>query len=322
LTRYILRRLLQAVPIVIGVLVVNFLILKLAPGDIVDILAGEAGVATPEYVAELRARFGLDQPVHVQLLAYLAKALSFDLGYSFRHNQPVAALIMSRVPATLIVMAASTTIAVGLGIVLGVLAARNVNRPLDTAISILALLCYATPLFWIGLMMIVLFSVELGWLPSGGFSSLGVAMSAPARALDIARHALMPSVALALFYLALYTRLTRASMLDALTQDYVRLARAKGLAEGRVAFRHALANAILPTVTMTGVQINTLLGGAVLVETVFAWPGIGRLAFEAVFTRDHNLLLGILYISSVLVITINLAVDLLYAWLDPRIEVA
>jgi peptide/nickel transport system permease protein len=320
--RYVARRVPQAIPVLIGVAIVSFLILKLAPGDIADILAGESGTTTPEYAAELRARFGLDQPVWLQLWNYLTKAATLDLGYSQRFGMPVIELIASRVPATLIVMAASTVLAVVVGTLLGVVAARFVNRPIDTAISVVALLCYATPLFWIGLMMIVLFSVELGWLPSSGFETLGVANKGSfARTLDIARHAAMPSVALALFYLAVYARLTRASMLETLSQDYVKLARAKGISETRVALRHALPNAILPTVTMTGVQINTLLGGAVLVETVFAWPGIGRLAYEAVFTRDHNLLIGILLISSVLVITINLVVDLLYAWLDPRIEV-
>ena len=319
--RYVARRVPQAIPVLIGVAIVSFMILKLAPGDIADILAGESGTTTPEYAAELRARFGLDQPVWLQLWNYLAKAATLDLGYSQRHGMPVIELIGGRIPATLIVMAASTVLAVVVGTLLGVVAARFVNRPIDTVISVVALLCYATPLFWIGLMMIVLFSVQLGWLPSGGFETLGVAKSGLARTLDIARHAAMPSVTLALFYLAVYARLTRASMLETLSQDYVKLARAKGISETRVALRHALPNAILPTVTMTGVQINTLLGGAVLVETVFAWPGIGRLAYEAVFTRDHNLLIGILLISSVLVISINLIVDLLYAWLDPRIEV-
>ena len=321
IARFILRRALQSIPVVIGIAIVSFLILKLAPGDIVDIMAGEAGSATPEYIAELRRHFGLDQPVYVQLWNYLAKAAMFDLGFSQRHRMPVLELIAGRIPATLIVMAASTVVAVGLGTILGVLAARFVNKPTDAVISVVALVCYATPLFWIGLMMIVLFSVKLGWLPSGGFETLGVQGSGLARMLDIARHAVMPSVALALFYLAVYTRLTRASMLDTLTQDYVKLARSKGLSERRVALRHALPNAILPTVTMTGVQINALFGGAVLVETVFAWPGVGRLAYEAVFTRDHNLLIGILLVSSLAVIVINLIVDLVYAWLDPRIDI-
>lgn len=321
IARFILRRALQSIPVLIGIAIVSFLILKLAPGDIVDIMAGEAGSATPEYIAELRRHFGLDQPVYVQLWSYLTKAATFDLGFSQRHRMPVVELIAGRIPATLIVMATSTVVAVGLGTLLGVLAARFVNKPTDAVISVVALVCYATPLFWIGLMMIVLFSVKLGWLPSGGFETLGLQSSGLARMVDIARHAVMPSVALALFYLAVYTRLTRASMLDTLTQDYVKLARSKGLSERRVALRHALPNAILPTVTMTGVQINALLGGAVLVETVFAWPGVGRLAFEAIFTRDHNLLIGILLVSSLLVIVINLIVDLIYAWLDPRIDI-
>jgi len=319
--RYAGRRLLQAVPIIFGILVINFLVLQLAPGDVVDVLAGEAGASTPEYVADLRARFGLDRPVPVQLFYYLVNAAQLDLGYSFRHGVPVVYLIAQHVPATLLLMATSTVLAVGLGIVLGVLAARFVNRPPDTIISILSLLCYATPLFWIGLMMIVLFSVELKVLPSGGFQSLGVEMTGWGRVVDIAWHTIQPAIALSLFYLALYTRLTRASMLEVYGQDYVRTAFAKGLNARRVAFKHVLWNAILPTVTMAGVQVSSLLGGAVLVETVFAWPGIGRLAYEAVHHRDFNLLLGILFMTSTMVILINLMVDLIYAWLDPRIEV-
>lgn len=318
--RYAGRRLLQAIPIILGILIINFLILQLAPGDVVDVLAGEAGAATAEYMAELRERFGLDRPVPVQLFHYLLNAVQLDLGYSFRHGMPVVKLIASHIPPTLLLMATSTLLAVGLGIVLGVVAARFVNRPPDTIISILSLVCYATPLFWIGLMMIVFFSVELRLLPSGGFQTLGVRMSGMERIVDIAWHTIQPAVALSLFYLALYTRLTRASMLEVYGQDYVRTAFAKGLNARRVAFKHVLWNAILPTVTMAGIQVSALLGGAVLVETVFAWPGIGRLAYEAVHQRDFNLLLGILFMTSAMVILINLLVDILYAWLDPRIE--
>jgi peptide/nickel transport system permease protein len=320
MARFVARRLAQAVPTVLLIGIVNFLVLQLTPGDIVDVLAGEAGAATPEYVAMLRARFGLDQPLLVQLGHYVAGVLRLDLGYSFRHNTTVVQLILQRLPATLLLMLVSIAVAVAAGVVLGTLAARHVNRPVDGAISLLALLSYATPTFWIGLMLIVLFSVKLGWLPTGGMMTIGAALSPLDRALDIAHHLVLPGLSLALFYAAIYVRLMRASMLEVYGQDYVRTAHAKGLGEGQVTMRHVLRNALLPVVTMVGVQIGSLLGGSVLVESVFGWPGLGRLAFESVQTRDYNLLLGILFMSSLLVIAVNLVVDLLYAALDPRIE--
>ena len=318
---YLIRRLLQAVPIVAGIAVFNFCLLQLAPGDVADVLAGEAGGATPEYMAQMRTKFGLDQPVPVQLGKYLLNVAQLDLGYSFRHNMPVIDLVLSRLPATLLLMVAAIAVAFGLGIVLGVTAARNVNRPIDTIISVGALLAYATPIFWIGLMMILLFSVKLGWLPSSGMNTVGADLSLAGHALDVARHMVLPTVALGLFFMALYTRLMRASMLEVYGLDYVVTARAKGLSETRVAFRHVLRNALLPMVTMLGLQVGSMLGGSVLVETVFGWPGLGRLAFEAVFQRDNNLLLGILMLSSVLVVIVNIVIDLLYARLDPRIDI-
>jgi peptide/nickel transport system permease protein len=320
--RFLARRVAQAVPTVLVIIVVNFLVLHLTPGDVVDVLAGEAGAATPEYVAMLRQRFGLDQPLWSQLLHYVLGVARLDLGFSFRHNTSVVRLALDRLPATLLLMGVSIGLAVALGVALGVTAARRVNRPADGVIAILALLSYATPTFWIGLMFIVLFSVKLGWLPTGGMMTVGVPMGPLARAVDVLHHLVLPALSLALFYAAIYTRLMRAAMLEVAGQDYVRTARAKGIPESRVTVRHVLRNALLPLVTMVGVQVGSLLGGSVLVETVFGWPGLGRLAFEAVQQRDYNLLLGILFLSSLLVIAVNIAVDLLYAALDPRIELA
>ncbi len=318
--RFLLRRLLQAVPIVLGIAIFNFLLLHLAPGDAADVLAGEAGGASPEYVAQLKAKFGLDQPLPIQLGRYLAQVATFDLGFSFRHNMPVASLIADRLPATLLLMLVAVAVAFALGIVLGITAARHVRRPVDALVSVLALLAYATPIFWIGLMMILVFSVQREWLPSSGMQTIGADLTGWASLVDVGRHLVLPAVTLSLFYLALYTRLMRASMLEVYGQDFVTTARAKGLDERRVAYRHVFRNALLPMVTMLGLQVGSMLGGSVLVETVFGWPGLGRLAFEAVFQRDHNLLLGILLMSSLLVVAVNLAVDLVYARLDPRIE--
>jgi len=320
--RFLARRLAQAVPSVLLIVVVNFLVLHLTPGDIVDVLAGEAGAATPEYVAMLRQRFGLDRPLMSQLGSYVWGVATLDLGYSFRHNTSVLRLMLDRLPATLILMGSSLSLAVALGVVFGVTAARHVNRPVDGAIGVMVLLSYATPTFWIGLMLIVLFSVKLGWLPTGGMMTIGAGLAGPAKLFDIVHHLILPAASLALFYAAIYTRLMRASMLEVSGLDYVRTARAKGISERRVIYGHALRNALLPLLTVVGVQLGSLLGGSVLVESVFGWPGLGRLAFEAVQQRDYNLLLGILLMSSLLVIAVNLLIDLLYAVLDPRIELA
>ena len=321
MTRYIVRRLLQAIPAIFGIIVINFFVLHLAPGDAADVLAGEAGAATEAYMEQLRATFGLDQPLYVQLYEYTANIVQFNLGYSFRHNMPVFDLIVDRLPATLWLMLSAIFLAIGLGILLGVTSARFVNTTIDRVISVLALLCYSTPVFWIGLMMIVLFSVQLGWLPSGGFETIGAEHTGIERLLDILKHTLMPALSLSLFYLAVYARLMRASMLEVYRLDFVTTAHAKGLSPTRVAFKHVLRNALLPVVTMAGLHLGALLGGAVVVEVVFSWPGIGRLAFDAILQRDFNLLLSILVLSSVLVILANLAVDLIYARLDPRIEI-
>lgn len=306
----------------IAIAVMNFLLLQLVPGDLADVIAGEAGAATPEYMESLRAQFGLDQPVLIQLWNYISHLVRFDLGYSFRHNMPVTDLLFERLGPTLLLMGTSLLLAVFTGILLGVLSTRKINGFLDTTIAVAALVAFATPIFWSGLMAIILFSATLGWLPSGGFEKIGSGLTGFERALDIGKHMVMPVLSLFLFFTAAYTRLMRASMLEVLGQDYVTTARAKGLSESTVIFKHALRNALLPIITMIGLQMGALIGGSVLVETVFSWPGIGRLAFEAVFQRDLNVLLGILYLSSVVVLLANLLVDLAYALLDPRIEVA
>ena len=320
--RYIIRRLFQAVPIVLAIIVLNFFLLNMAEGDAVDVLAGEAGSATPEYMAELRAKFGLDQPLPVQLLVYLKNIISLDLGYSFRHDMPVSVLIVDRFWPTLLLMVSTIILAVLFGILLGLLAAINLNTWKDAVISVFALITYATPLFWVGLMMIVVFSINLRWFPTSGMENIAAFYEGFDRFVDITHHLVLPTITLSLFYLALYTRLMRASMLEQYGQDYVVTARAKGLPERRITFGHVLRNALLPVVTMAGVQVGALIGGSVIVESVFAWPGLGMLAFESLFARDLNLLLGIFIISSVLVVVVNLIVDVIYCFLDPRIEVS
>jgi peptide/nickel transport system permease protein len=318
--RYVARRLALAVPTLVTIVVLNFALVHLAPGDAADVLAGEAGSATPQYMAQLRQKFGLDQPLPVQLAVYLRQVATLDLGYSFRHGMSVTDLIATRLGPTLLLMLTVLALSVGFGVLLGAIAARNLNRWRDNAISLVAVLAYATPVFWAGLMLIVVFSIKLGWFPVSGMESVAAFYEGWARVADIAHHLVLPALTLTLFYLALYTRLMRASVLDQYAMDYVVTARAKGLTERQIAWRHVLRNAALPVLTMAGVQVGALLGGSVVVETVFAWPGLGLLAYESLFARDINLLLGIFFVSACLVVVVNLAVDVLYAQLDPRIE--
>lgn len=319
--RLVGQRLLKAIPLILAIVICNFVLLKLAPGDAAEVLAGEAAAGTAEYLDELRARFGLDQPVHMQLWHYIVKLATLDLGFSFRHNETVLSLILDRLPATLLLMFSGMGLAVVVGAALGILASQRVNQLRDNIISVFAILSFSVPVFWLGLMLIVVFSVNLGWFPAGGMETMASGKRGVVRMLDILQHMVMPVTTLGLFYVALYTRVMRASMLEVFNQDFVTTARAKGLSESRITLRHVFRNALLPMVTLIGVQFGTLLGGSVLVETVFSWPGLGRLAFEAVFQRDINLLLGILLMCSVLVVLSNILVDVMYSQLDPRIRI-
>ena len=315
------RTALQAVPTVIGILILNFFLLRLTPGDAADVLAGEAGAATVETLAALKSKFGLDLPAFQQLASYLNNLAHFSLGVSPRYNQPVAELIAARLPNTLSLMGLALVFALVIGVTLGALMATFAGRPTDRVLSVVALLFYSIPSFWIGLMLIVLFSVKLGWLPTGGAETIGANLTGWDAVLDRARYQILPAFSLALFYVAIYARLTRDDMIEVRAQDHVRTARAKGLSPYAVTRDHVLRNALIPVTTMAGIHLAGLMGGAVVVETVFSWPGLGRLAYEAVMGRDFHVLLGILLLSSLLVVAVNAAIDILQAWLDPRIEV-
>lgn len=320
--KFVVRRILQALPVLLAIVVLNFLLLQMADGDAADVLAGEAGSATPEYLAQLRAKFGLDQPWYIQLARYVGNIVQLDLGHSFRHDMPVAKLVMDRLGPTLLLMIPTLAIAVSLGCFLGLIAATGLNTWRDTLISVFALVSYATPLFWVGLMLIVVFSIRLDLVPTSGMETIGMFYEGWDRVRDIAWHMILPVITLSLFYLATYTRLMRASLLEQSGMDYTVTARAKGVTERRIIYKHVLRNALLPVVTIAGVQVGSILGGSVIVESVFSWPGLGMLAYEALFARDLNLLLGIFFICSVLVIVANLLIDLLYTFLDPRIELS
>jgi peptide/nickel transport system permease protein len=318
--RYIGRRLVQAVPTILVIVTLNFLLVHLAPGNAADVLAGESGSATPQYMAYLRHQFGLDQPLYVQYLDYLKNVVTLELGYSFRVGMAVRDLILQRLGPTLLLMGTTIVLSIGVGILLGLVAAGRPNSLRDNVISIFALVAYATPLFWVGLMFIVLFSIHLGWLPTSGMTNIAAFYTGWRKVGDVARHLVLPAITLSLFYMALYVRLMRSSMLEQSGMDYVVTARSKGLTERAITWRHVLRNASLPVVTMAGVQVGNLLGGSVVVETVFGWPGIGLLAFRALFARDLNLLLGIFFVAACLVIIVNIIVDVIYSVLDPRIR--
>jgi peptide/nickel transport system permease protein len=318
---FILRRLGKAIVVILGIAIVNFVLIRLAPGDPATVMAGEAGAADEKFVQQLREEFGLDRPFYEQLAIYVKQVATLDLGYSYRQRRTVASLIFDRLPNTLLLTGTAYVLALGLGILLGVLAAGRVGRWTDSVITVLALAFYATPIFWTGLMGILLFSITLNWLPAFGNITVGANLKGAAYVLDVAKHLILPASTLALFYVATYARITRASMLEVASLDFVKTARAKGLPPGRITRAHILRNAVLPVITLAGIQAGQVIGGSILIETVFAWPGIGRLAFDALLQRDYSLLLGVFLLTSVMVILFNLVTDLVYSLVDPRIEV-
>jgi len=319
--KFLLIRLIKAIMVLLAVTVFSFGLIRAAPGDPATVLAGEQGAVDPEFLDRVRARYGLDRPMHEQLFKYVAGIAVLDFGDSYQHNRPVIDLIAERLPATLLLTMTAFVLALLGGVAMGVTAAKHVGKWPDAVITVAALIFFALPLFWVGLMFILLFSVQLGLLPAFGMATIGTDMSLLGRALDVGWHLIMPAATLGLLYLATYTRMTRASVLEVMDLDFVRTARAKGLGERRIWRRHILKNAILPIITLASLQAGHLVGGAVLTETVFAWPGIGRLAFDALLQRDYNLLLAIFIVASAFVVFFNLVADLVYSLADPRIEV-
>ncbi len=317
-----LSRLLHGVALVIAVVVLNFVLVHTAPGDPVETVAGASGGMNETLKAQLRHEYGLDQPLHRQLLVYVGKVATGDLGHSYYFNLPVSGLILERVGPTLLLVLTSVLGAFLIGTTLGVLSARRPNGWLSQAINVVSLVGFAAPVFWTGMMLVVLLASLLPVFPISGLRDADASGGGLRGALDVAHHLVLPAVTLALVYLAQYSRLARASMLDVLGADYIRTARAKGLADRVVLYKHALRNAVLPVVTVLGLQFGNVLAGAILVETVFNWPGLGRLAFESVLRRDYPTILGLLLFSSVVVIVMNQLTDFCYRLIDPRIRTA
>jgi peptide/nickel transport system permease protein len=302
--QYVVKRLLSTIPVLLGISLLLFFMLRMLPGDPAQVLAGQ--MASVEDVKLIRHQLGLDRPIIVQYGLFLSRLVRFDLGRSARTQNPVIREVWARLPNTVLLAVAAITLACLFGIPAGIIAAVRPYTWIDYLFTSMALFGISMPVFWLGLMLVVIFSVVLQWLPAGGTGSW--------------KHMILPSFTLAAFVVAFITRMTRASMIEVLSQDYTTTARSKGLKEQVVIMKHALKNALIPIITVVGLQFGLLLGGAVLTETVFAWPGIGRLIVDSILARDYPVIQGTILIFGLLYILVNLFVDMIYAFIDPRIR--
>lgn len=317
---YVMRRLGYGLVMILAVVVLNFLLIRIAPGDPAEMIAGEMGGISAELLNDIRISYGLDQSVWVQLWIYLKQIAQLDLGTSFFFDKPVAELIGARLWPTLLLVLSAQIMSIIVGTVLGALAARNPRGIMSNFVGVFSLLGYALPVFWTGIMLIILFASWIPIFPVQGMTSARFDGGSLAYALDVLHHLALPSLTLAIIFLAQYARISRASMIDVLGADYVRTARAKGVSERRVVFWHALRNAILPLLTVAGLQFGNLISGALLVETVFNWPGMGTLAFESILRRDYPTVMGVLIVGAVMVVVANILTDISYRFADPRIR--
>jgi peptide/nickel transport system permease protein len=317
-TRLLLRRALLALPLVFAVVALTFFFIRLAPGDPAQILAGDA--PTAEFLAQVRAEYGLDQPVWTQFLAFLGKALTGDFGTSLYTRQPVFTVILERFPATVLMTGTAMVVASIAGILVGVSSAKRAGSHADTLISGASLLGYSMPGFWVGQLLVLLFAVSLDWFPATGMEAARASYTGWRHIEDVAWHMVLPVTTLAVFLLTMIARFTRAAMIDALDQDYVLVAEAKGASRNRILWHHAFRNACVTTITVIGLEFGAVLAGAVVVEIVFGWPGLGRLFYDAIYRRDFPLLTGAFMFSSLIVIAVNTVSDVACALLDPRIR--
>jgi peptide/nickel transport system permease protein len=314
------KRLAYAVGLILAVLSINFMLIHAAPGDPAMVIAGEMGGADAATLEQIRKTYGLDRPLGEQYLTYITRAAQGDLGQSYLYNQPVTDLILQRLPATILLVLSALLTAIAVGTIVGVWASRRPHSVGSGAVTVLSLVGYSMPTFWTGILLVILFGKIIPIMPIAGMRDVRIYGGWWVTSLDILHHLVLPAFTLAIVYMAQYSRLSRASMLEVLSSDYIRTARAKGLAERLVIWKHALRNALMPVVTIAGLQFGNLVSGAVLVETVFSWPGLGTLAFDSILGRDYPTLLGVLFFSSVLVILANQLTDLTYRWIDPRLR--
>ena len=315
----IVNRLVYAFILLFAVLVLNFTLMHLAPGDVADTISQSMGGADEELLIEIRKDYGLDQPYFQQLATYIGKVLRFDLGHSFFFNEPVSKLVLERIPATLLLVITAQILALLLGVVLGVYSARKPNGMMSHFVTFFALFGYSAPVFWTGILLLIAFSLQIPLFPVAGMRDVTIEGNFWIHAIDVMKHMVLPVVTLASIFLALYSRLARATMIETLGTDFVRTARAKGLPERQVVYKHALRNSLSPVVTLAGLQFSAVVSGAVLVEAVFSWPGLGTLAFQSIIARDTPTILGILFFSALVVIIGNLLTDLALRFVDPRV---
>ncbi len=316
---YVLRRLIAAVPLVFAVVIFNFILIHAAPGDPVLLLTGEY-TPTPELRAAIEEKFGLNKPLGEQILLYVGYILRGDLGESIKFRRPVLTVIGERIGPTFLLMGISITMSIALGVLLGVAAARRPNSTIDSLASSLSVFGWSIPIFWLAQLLMIVFAVNLRMFPTTGMTSVKEPLIGLAQVLDVMWHLFLPSLTIALLRTAQTFRLTRASMLEVLGQDFILTARSKGLSERTTLFKHALKNAMRPIITMTGLQFGTMLAGATMVEIVYSWPGMGRLIYEAAIARDYPLLMGVYFLSSLLVFVANLVTDIVHAFYDPRVR--
>ncbi len=319
---HVATRLAYSIPLFIAVIVVNFVLIHLSPGDPVSTLIGEGTQASEKFVNEVRQSYGLDRPLVEQLLRYVWKAATGDLGYSFYYREPVFSVIAARVWPTLLLMGTALIFSSLLAVVLGVASALRPYSLLDQIVTVTGLIGYSLPAFWLGILFMMAFSLKIQAFPMGGIESLRYELVGFSRALDVAWHLVLPAVTLSAVLIPIVMRMARASMLDVLRMDFIATARAKGLRNRTVILKHALRNAMLPVITVIGFNFGYLLAGAALIETVFSWPGIGRLLLEAIRARDTPVILGVLLVASLGVVVANLITDVVYGFLDPRIREA
>jgi peptide/nickel transport system permease protein len=315
----ICRRFFATIPLLLAVIVVNFAVIHLAPGDPIQALIGDYP-APPEYVEKLKHELGLDRSMPAQLGTYLEKVVQGDLGYSFANRRPVSELILERVKNTLLLVGTALTLASIAGILLGVSAARSRGSWTDRITTLLSMIGFSVPVFWLAQILIVLFAVHFRWLPSNGIESTRDEFEGWRHVLDVAEHMILPVIALGMRYMVTTARLTRASVLEVLSSEYIVTAKAKGVSPRAVLYKHALPNALLPVATSIGHNFGYVLAGSALVETVFGWPGIGRLLYDSMSTRDTPVILGIFMVGAVVAVVANLATDIAYGFLDPRIR--
>lgn len=320
LLAFALQRLGYALVLIFAVLAINFALIHAAPGDPALVIAGEMGGADESFVQAVREEYGLDKPVFTQFVTYMGRAIQGDMGKSYLYRQDVTRLIVDRMGATLLLVFTALVFAILVGTALGVFASRKPDGLASGAVTVISLIGYSMPVFWTGILLVLLFGKVIPILPIAGMRDVRIYGDARVIALDVLRHLVLPALTLATIYLGIYSRLARANMLEVLGSDYIRTARAKGLSEWMVTLKHALRNAMMPLVTMAGLQFGNLISGAVLVETVFSWPGLGTLALDAILGRDYPVLLGVLTFGAVLTIIANQLTDLVYRIVDPRLR--